>query len=467
MRVHRNALVARHAVRALERAGSTATTPARLGGAGGATGEWLAVSRRQVGAVREALGRRSLAQDPCGQLKLASIRPHIACWALRCAWARRQALCGARVGAVVPHSRGGCRPSAVRLGVERRFAAVPSFRPRKASRRQAGQTPSRQSCRSVARTRGIALPRPAIAGAQRGCGFNEPGAADDEQAAAFRVCSRGASGADLACTSQRRRAARRAARRRRRRGVGGCALVCGAREARSATDAAVVRGRADCPAARRPIVLPLVPTRRSMRSAQLALASRDPWARQVAARAVRGSGHRRRCVHAARQPRRWVDAASRTTRPRRLRAERLRDAGPDRRAVAARRCAAPRCRRRTADGCPRGCCRRCPSARRPLQRLCRLATLPKNSSARADARRWPARGTATAATARAATARSRAQTCEALARCRCSAEAARNEMPAVARAYNLPRPCERQWREARDAAQRGVRMTAQAPPQRP
>jgi len=55
IRVHRNALVARHAVRALERRGegvddgwAVQVAPA---------GEWLAVSRRQLGAVREALGR--------------------------------------------------------------------------------------------------------------------------------------------------------------------------------------------------------------------------------------------------------------------------------------------------------------------------------------------------------------------------------------------------------------------------
>jgi two-component system response regulator AlgR len=58
VRVHRNALVARWAVRALQR---------RLGSVGDEgqaehwavqimpTGEWLAVSRRQLGAVREAL----------------------------------------------------------------------------------------------------------------------------------------------------------------------------------------------------------------------------------------------------------------------------------------------------------------------------------------------------------------------------------------------------------------------------
>jgi two-component system response regulator AlgR len=54
LRVHRNAIVARHAVRALERrAGGDADEgwSVRIG----PTGEWLAVSRRQLGAVREAL----------------------------------------------------------------------------------------------------------------------------------------------------------------------------------------------------------------------------------------------------------------------------------------------------------------------------------------------------------------------------------------------------------------------------
>jgi two-component system, LytTR family, response regulator AlgR len=63
LRIHRNALVARHAVRALERR-RLADAEDEAGGDGAeigwavqvaATGEWLAVSRRQAGAVREAL----------------------------------------------------------------------------------------------------------------------------------------------------------------------------------------------------------------------------------------------------------------------------------------------------------------------------------------------------------------------------------------------------------------------------
>ena len=72
MDVHRNALVARSAVRALERrgvAGEGRDEAGETGGAGAGAGdagegwavciapvdEWLAVSRRQVVAVREAL----------------------------------------------------------------------------------------------------------------------------------------------------------------------------------------------------------------------------------------------------------------------------------------------------------------------------------------------------------------------------------------------------------------------------
>jgi two-component system response regulator AlgR len=59
LRVHRNALVARRAVRALERR-TLAGDPDEEGAEGWAVcmapvGEWLAVSRRQVAAVREAL----------------------------------------------------------------------------------------------------------------------------------------------------------------------------------------------------------------------------------------------------------------------------------------------------------------------------------------------------------------------------------------------------------------------------
>jgi two-component system response regulator AlgR len=61
LRVHRNALVARHAVRALERRRVADADDdgdgAEMGWAVqvGATGEWLAVSRRQASAVREAI----------------------------------------------------------------------------------------------------------------------------------------------------------------------------------------------------------------------------------------------------------------------------------------------------------------------------------------------------------------------------------------------------------------------------
>jgi two-component system, LytTR family, response regulator AlgR len=59
LRVHRNALVARHAVRALERRrlADSEEEGNEIGWAVqvAATGEWLSVSRRQVSAVREAL----------------------------------------------------------------------------------------------------------------------------------------------------------------------------------------------------------------------------------------------------------------------------------------------------------------------------------------------------------------------------------------------------------------------------
>lgn len=55
LRVHRNALVARRAVRALERRAGTQGDDEGWAVQVAATGEWLAVSRRQVSAVREAL----------------------------------------------------------------------------------------------------------------------------------------------------------------------------------------------------------------------------------------------------------------------------------------------------------------------------------------------------------------------------------------------------------------------------
>ena len=59
--------------------------------------------------------------------------------------------------------------------------------------------------------------------------------------------------------------------------------------------------------------------------------------------------------------------------------------------------------------------------------------------------------------------RERAQACEALARW-LQPETARVEAPAAARTYDCP-TIERQWREARDAAQRGVR-TRPPPPRK-
>jgi len=65
LRVHRNAIVARHSVRALERRPASDPAPADAGGWAvrvAPTDEWLAVSRRQVAAVRAALTRYS--EDP-------------------------------------------------------------------------------------------------------------------------------------------------------------------------------------------------------------------------------------------------------------------------------------------------------------------------------------------------------------------------------------------------------------------
>jgi two-component system response regulator AlgR len=61
LRIHRNALVARHALRALERRrlADSEDEGDEIGWAVqvAPVGEWLAVSRRQVSAVREALER--------------------------------------------------------------------------------------------------------------------------------------------------------------------------------------------------------------------------------------------------------------------------------------------------------------------------------------------------------------------------------------------------------------------------
>ena len=55
VRVHRNALVARHAMRALERRADADDAGEAWAVQVAPGGEWLAVSRRQLGAVRDAI----------------------------------------------------------------------------------------------------------------------------------------------------------------------------------------------------------------------------------------------------------------------------------------------------------------------------------------------------------------------------------------------------------------------------
>lgn len=72
VRIHRNALVARGAVRALERRAASEPGPDDAGAEGWAvrvapTDEWLAVSRRQLTAVREALAEGAVAREALAQ----------------------------------------------------------------------------------------------------------------------------------------------------------------------------------------------------------------------------------------------------------------------------------------------------------------------------------------------------------------------------------------------------------------
>jgi two-component system response regulator AlgR len=60
VRVHRNALVARHAMRALERRADADEGAESWAVQVAPGGEWLAVSRRQLGAVRDALAAAGL-----------------------------------------------------------------------------------------------------------------------------------------------------------------------------------------------------------------------------------------------------------------------------------------------------------------------------------------------------------------------------------------------------------------------
>ena len=306
--------------------------------------------------------------------------------------------------------------------------------------------PQRPRTAASAATPGDRAPRSEV------CGFNETGAPNDGQAAAFRVAHvarQGQLGLHVAFDELRARSEAQA------QAAAWWLRVVWAREGGGDTMQPCAAGT-DCPGGAPANVLPPVPSAVDA-LAQLALASQDPWAAQIAARACEVPTPSAVC--SSLPPRRWV-----TLEPDNAAAwleQSTRDTGPVDESLQ-RALRAPRFdthRGRLSAWVLQAMPERVP----PLQRYAawqRAEELERAADAKALA--GVARHCSDSARRDSA---SRAQTCEALARW-LQPEAARNEPPSVARAYDCP-TIERQWREARDAAQRGVRMTAQAPPQRP
>ena len=382
-------------------------------------------------------------------MKLASIRPHITFWALRLAWVVAISLWGLLL---VPWFRTpvSLPPEPVRLALnggspQFQFPA-PEGEPLAAARPEPEFVPQRSRSAASALGPGDRAPRSEV------CGLNETGAANEGQAAAFRVAHvarQGQLGLHVAFDELRARSEAQA------QAAAWWLRVVWAREGGGDTMQPCAAGT-DCPGGAPANVLPPVPTAVDA-LAQLALASQDPWAAQIAARACEVPTPSAVC--SSLPPRRWV-----TLEPDNAAAwleQSTRDIGPVDESLQ-RALRAPRFdthRGRLSAWVLQAMPERTP----PLQRYAawqRAEELERAADAKALA--GVARHCSDSARRDSA---SRAQTCEALARW-LQPEAARNEALSGARAYDCP-TIERQWREARDAAQRGVRMTAQAAPQRP
>ena len=382
-------------------------------------------------------------------MKLASIRPHITFWALRLAWVVAIALWAL---ALVPWFRPteSLPPEPVRLALN---GGSPQF-----------QFPSREVDPPASdKPEPVFVPQraraaePAALPGERArtevCGFNDSGTSNEGQAAAFRVAHvarQGQLGLHAAFDELRARSEPQA------QAAAWWLRVVWAREGGGDTMQPCAPG-ADCPGGAPAHALPPVAVAVDA-LAQLALASQDAWAAQISARACEVPAPSAVC--SSLPPRRWV-----TLEPDNAAAwleQSTRDTGPVDEALqrALRASRFDTHRGRLAAWVLQAMPERAP----PMQRYAawqRAEELERAADAKALA--GVARHCSDSARRDSA---SRAQTCDALARW-LQPEAARNEPPAVVRAYDCP-TIERQWREARDAAQRGVRMTAQAAaPQRP
>jgi hypothetical protein len=386
-------------------------------------------------------------------VKLASIRPHIAFWALRLAWVVAIALWGV---ALVPWFRApqSLPPEPVRLALN---DGSPQFQfpsqegePPANDKPEPVFVPQRPRAAEAAAAPGERAPRTDV------CGFNDSGAPNDGQAAAFRVAHvarQGQLGLHAAFDELRARSEPQA------QAAAWWLRVVWAREGGGDTMQPCAAGT-DCPGGAPATALPPVSAAVDA-LAQLALASHDAWAAQIAARACEQPPPSAVC--SSLPPRRWValepDNAAAWLE------QSTRDTGPVDESLQ-RALRAPRFdthRGRLAAWVLQAMPDRAP----PMQRYAawqRAEELERAADAKALA--GVARHCSDSARRDSS---SRAQICDALARW-LQPEAARSEPPSVARGYDCP-TIERQWREARDAAQRGVRVTAtataQAAPQRP
>jgi hypothetical protein len=380
-------------------------------------------------------------------VKLASIRPHITYWALRAAWVLAVALWGL---ALVPWFRTpeSLPPEPVRLAMNGSLSQL-DLQPRAEEPVAEKPEPLFVPPRTRAAVEAASAPAERHARAEV-CGFNDSGSANEGQAAAYRVAhvARQANlGLHVAFDELKARSEPQA------QAAAWWLRVLWAREGGGDTMQPCAPGT-ECPGGAPANALP--PVNAAVDAlAQLALASNDAWAAQVAARACDAPTASAIC--SSLPPRRWV-----TLEPDNAAAwleQSTRDTGPVDEALAR---AARSSRFDTHRGRLSGWVLQAMTERTPpMQRYAAWQRAEELERA-ADAKVLAGAARHCADSAR-RDSTNRAQLCESVARW---LQPERAEAP-TARAYDCP-TIERQWREARDAAQRGVRATVQAAaPQRP
>ena len=380
-------------------------------------------------------------------VKLASIRPYITYWALRLAWVVAVALWGL---ALVPWFRTPESPprEPVRLAMN---GALPALEAQPRIDEPVNEKPEPVFVPQRSRAAADAASAAERSARSEVCGFSDGGSPNEGQATAQRVAHvarQGNLGLHVAFDELKARSEPQA------QAAGWWLRVLWAREGGGDTMQPCAPG-ADCPGGAPTQALPPVPSAIDA-LAQLALASNDAWAAQVAARACEAPTPSAVC--SSLPPRRWA-----TLEPDNAAAwleQSTRDTGPVDE-VLARAVRASRFdthRGRLAAWVLQAMPERTPA----MQRYAAWQRAEELERA-ADAKVLAGAARHCSDNARRETSQ-RAQLCESLARW-LQPEAA---PPAqTARAYDCP-TIERQWREARDAAQRGARVTAQAStPQRP